>query len=54
MTRYQDVAQNAQKMLGLTAYTREEFQAILPSFIVRFMAYVAVYTLEGKRRKHRR
>jgi len=38
MTGYQDDAQNAQKMLGVTAYRREELQAILLWFIVRFMA----------------
>lgn len=54
MTRYQDIKQNEQKFLSLTAYTVEEFQALLPYFVKRFLAHVAVYTLEGKVRKNRR
>jgi len=54
MTRYQDIEQNGQKFLSLTAYTVAEFQALLPYFVERFLAHVAVYTLEGKVRKNRR
>lgn len=54
MMRYQDIAQNEEKFLSLTAYTVEEFQALLPYFVARFLAQVAIYTLEGKERKNRR
>lgn len=37
----------------MTGYTEEEFQALLPYFASRFTAYVADYTLEGKKRTRR-
>jgi len=54
MTGYQDIADNEQKLLALTGYTSEEFEALLPYFSACFKAYVAEYTLEGKLRQQRR
>lgn len=53
MTSYESVKKSESKFIGLTGYTVEEFEALLPNFTVQFMAYVAKYTLEGKPRKKR-
>jgi hypothetical protein len=53
MLRYQELVQNPRRFLALTGYTVEEFRALFSFFRVRFLAYVARFTLEGKPRQHR-
>jgi hypothetical protein len=53
MLRYLDLIQNPRRFLALTGYTVDEFQALLSFFRVRFQAYVARFTLEGKPRQNR-
>lgn len=53
MLRYIDLIQKPRRFLALTGYTVDEFRALLSFFRVRFQAYVARFTLEGKPRQHR-
>ena len=53
MLRYMDLIQNPCRFLALTGYTVDEFRALLSFFRVRFQAYVARFTLEGKPRQKR-
>lgn len=53
MTSYRELVKSKTKFLSMTGYTDEEFQALLPYFAKRFDAYVATYTLEGKKRTRR-
>jgi len=53
MLRYKELIQNPRRFLALTGYTRDEFQALLSFFRVRFQAYVLRFTLEGKPRQNR-
>ena len=53
MLRYADLVPNSRRFLALTGYTVDEFRALLSFFIVRFQAYVTLYTLEGKPRQNR-
>jgi len=53
MLRYADLVQNPRRFLALTGYTVDEFRALLSFFIVRFQAYVSMFTLEGKPRQNR-
>jgi hypothetical protein len=53
MLRYMDLIQNPCRFLALTGYTVDEFRALLSFFRVRFQAYVARFTLEGKPRQIR-
>lgn len=53
MLRFVDLIQNPRRFLALTGYTVDEFRALLSFFIVRFQAYVAIFTLEGKPRRNR-
>lgn len=53
MLRYMDLIQNPRRFLALTGYTVAEFRALLSFFIVRFQAYVAMFTFEGKPRQNR-
>jgi len=53
MLRFVDLIQNPRRFLALTGYTMDEFRALLSFFIVRFQAYVAIFTLEGKPRRNR-
>lgn len=53
MLRYTALIQNPRRFLALTGYTVDEFQALLSFFRVRFQAYVACFTLEGKPRQNR-
>jgi hypothetical protein len=48
-----DLIQNPCRFLALTGYTVDEFRALLSFFRVRFQAYVARFTLEGKPRQKR-
>ena len=54
MLRYMDLIQNPRRFLALTGHTVDEFQALLSFFRVRFLAYVSMFTLEGKPRQNRR
>lgn len=53
MLHYVDLAQKPRQFLALTGYTLDEFRALLSFFIVRFQAYVSLFTLEGKPRQNR-
>jgi hypothetical protein len=53
MLRYVDLVQKPKRFLALTGYTVDEFRALLSFFIVRFQAYVSLFTLEGKLRQNR-
>src|SRR5688572_33508002 len=53
MLRYMELIQNPRRFLALTGYTVDEFRALLSFFRVRFQAYVARFTLEGKPRQNR-
>jgi DDE superfamily endonuclease/Helix-turn-helix of DDE superfamily endonuclease len=53
MLRYKELIQNPCRFLALTGYTVDEFRALCSFFRVRFLAYVARFTLEGKPRQHR-
>jgi hypothetical protein len=53
MLRFVDLIQNPRRFLALTGYTVDEFRALLSFFIVRFQAYVAIFTLEGKPPRNR-
>lgn len=53
MLRYLELIQNPRRFLALTGYTVAEFRALFSFFTVRFQAYVARFTLEGKPRRHR-
>jgi len=53
MLRYVDLVRNPKRFLALTGYTVDEFRALLSFFIVRFQAYVSLFTLEGKPRQNR-
>lgn len=53
MTSYTELSQDSVRFLALTGYTVEEFQALLPSFRVRFEQYMQTHTIEGKPRQKR-
>lgn len=53
MLRYVDLVRNPKRFLALTGYTVDEFRALLSFFVVRFQAYVSLFTLEGKPRQNR-
>ena len=53
MLRYLELIQNPRRFLALTGYTVVDFRALFSFFTVRFQAYVARFTLEGKPRQHR-
>ena len=53
MLRYLELIQNPRRFLALTGYTIAEFRALFSFFTLRFQAYVAHFTLEGKPRQHR-
>mgnify|MGYP001545837425 CR=1 FL=1 len=48
--KFQDIANNSREMLAMTAYTLEEFTALIPWFEKSFVE--STYTLEGKERKN--
>jgi hypothetical protein len=48
-----ELIHNPCRFLALTGYTVDEFRALLSFFRVRFQAYVAHFTLEGKPRQNR-
>lgn len=53
MTNYADLSCKPKQFHALTGYTMQEFQALLPAFEARFLAYVQDYTLDGKKRQQR-
>jgi len=54
MTNYSRLVEKPKQFHALTGYTLEEFHALLPAFIVSFLAHVQGHTLEGKERQKRR
>jgi len=54
MTNYTRLSRKPKQFHALTGYTLEEFEALLPAFVISFLAYVQAYTLEGKKRQKRR
>ena len=53
MTNYARLSEKPQPFLSLTAYTVDEFQALLPAFSTAFLKHMQENTLEGKKRKKR-
>jgi len=54
MTNYTQLSRKPKQFHALTGYTLEEFHALMPAFVIDFLAYVQGYTLEGKNRQKRR
>jgi hypothetical protein len=54
MLRYCDLPTHTTDVLDLTSLTVDEFAALLPSFEVAFLGYMAAWTLHGRRRQARR
>jgi hypothetical protein len=54
MTDYNSLAAKPKQFQALTAYTLEEFDALLPTFTERFQAQMQAYTLGNKPRQRRR
>lgn len=54
MIRYENLSKYKRKFLAMTGYTVEEFEALLPQFQQEFEDYVALYCLDGKKRKKRK
>jgi hypothetical protein len=50
MTNYSSLAAEPKQFQALTAYTLEEFDALLPTFSERFEAQMQAFTLSGKPR----
>ncbi len=53
MLRYRDLPTHTTEVLDLTSLTVDEFAALLPSFEVAFLGYMAAWTLHGRRRQAR-
>ena len=54
MLRYRDIPPHTTELLDLTSLTVAEFAALVPPFEAAFRAYMAVWTLHGRRRLSRR
>ena len=54
MLQYCDLPTHTTDVLDLTSLTVDEFAALLPSFEVAFLGYMAAWTLHGRRRQARR
>lgn len=54
MCNYAKLSKKRKQFHALTGYTLEEFHALLPYFQSSFLKRMAVYTLDGKKRKKRR
>lgn len=54
MRPYQTYAERPREFLALTAYTREEFDALLPHFEAAFLERMRTHRLDGKPRANRR
>jgi hypothetical protein len=54
MTNYTQLSRKPKQFHALTGYTLAEFDALMPAFVISFLAYVQAYTLRGKKRHKRR
>ena len=54
MLRYRDIPLHTTEVLDLTSLTVDEFAALVPPFEAAFLAYMAEWTLHGRRRQARR
>src|SRR5215468_11004179 len=54
MLRYCDIPTHTTEVLDLTSLTVDEFAALVPPFEAAFLAYMAEWTLHGRRRQLRR
>lgn len=54
MLRYRDIPLHTTEVLDLTSLTVDEFAALVPPFEAEFLAYMAQWTLHGRRRQSRR
>ena len=54
MLRYCDIPTHTTEVLDLTSLTVDEFAALVPPFETAFLAYMAEWTLHGRRRQARR
>jgi len=54
MLRYRDLPTHTTELLDLTSLTVAEFVALVPPFEAAFLAYMAAWTLHGRRRQLRR
>src|SRR5215831_7266812 len=54
MLRYRDIPTHTTEVLDLTSLTVDEFAALVPPFETAFLAYMAAWTLHGRRRQLRR
>ena len=54
MLRYRDIPTHTTDLLDLTSLTVDEFAALVPSFEVAFLGYMATWTLHGRHRQSRR
>src|SRR5262249_3157735 len=54
MLRYCDIPTHTTEVLDLTSLTVDEFAALVPPFEAAFLAYMAEWTLHGRRRQARR
>lgn len=54
MLRYRDIPTHTTEVLDLTSLTVDEFVALVPPFEAAFSAYMAEWTLHGRRRQARR
>ena len=54
MGMYAQYAEKEREFLALTGYTREEFDALLPSFSEAYYEWMSQYCLNGKPRRNRK
>ena len=54
MVRYCDIPTHTTEVLALTSVTVDEFAALVPPFEAACLAYMAAWTLHGRRRQSRR
>jgi hypothetical protein len=54
MLRYRDIPTHTTELLDLTSLTVDEFAELVPPFEAAFLAYMAAWTLHGRRRQRRR
>src|SRR5215831_1419131 len=54
MLRYRDIPTHTTEVLDLTSLTVDEFAVLVPPFEAAFLAYMAEWTLHGRRRQARR
>src|SRR5215831_2084129 len=54
MLRYRDIPTHTTEVLDLTSLTVDEFAVLVPPFEAAFLAYMAEWTLHGRRQQARR